>query len=79
MASGFIHCCTGEQLTGVVTRYFSGDKSALLVLSLDLERLTHPIKWEKATDSDGLFPHVYGHINRSAIAAVVPYSDFNRY
>ena len=48
-------------------------------LCLDTERIHHPIKWEKATDSDGLFQQVHGRINRSAITAVVPFSVFSRH
>jgi len=73
LASGFIHCCTAEQLPGVIERYFSGDKSALLVVELNPETLTEELQWEPATDSDGLFPHIYGPINRDAIIGVQPY------
>ena len=74
LASGFIHCCTAEQLPGVIERYFPGDNSNLLVVELNPEALTEELKWEPATDSDGLFPHIFGPINRSAIVAVRSYS-----
>ena len=70
LAFGFIHCCTAEQLPGVIERYFPGDNSNLLVVELNPETLTEELKWEPATDSDGLFPHIYGPINRSAIVGV---------
>ena len=70
LAAGFIHCCTAEQLPGVIERYFPGDNSNLLVVELNPETLTEELKWEPATDSDGLFPHIYGPINRSAIVGV---------
>ena len=73
LAAGFIHCCTAEQLPGVIERYFPGDNSNLLVVELSPDALTEDLKWEPATDSDGLFPHVYGPINRSAILRVTPY------
>ena len=73
LAAGFIHCCTAEQLPGVIERYFPGDNSNRLVVELNPEMLTEELKWEPATDSDGLFPHVYGPINRSAILRVTLY------
>ena len=73
LASGFIHCCTAEQLPGVISRYFPGDNSNLMVVELNPETLTEALKWEPATDSDGLFPHIYGPINRDAIIDVHSY------
>ena len=73
LAAGFVHCCTADQLPGVIARYFPGDNSTLLVVELNPEILTEGLKWEVATDSDGLFPHIYGPINRSAIIDVRPY------
>ena len=73
LALGFIHCCTAEQLPGVIARYFPGDNSNLLVVELNPDALSEELKWEAATDSDGLFPHIYGPINRDAIIGVHPY------
>ena len=77
LASGFIHCCTAEQLPGVIERYFQGDNSKLLVVELSPDALTEELLWEPATDSDGLFPHIYGPINRSAILRVTPYGVYS--
>lgn len=76
LAAGFIHCCTAEQLPGVVERFFPGDNSQLLVVELSPDALTEELKWEPATDSDGLFPHIYGPINRAAIVRVTPYRAY---
>ena len=73
MASGFIHCCTAEQLPGVILRYFPGDNSNLMVVELNPDALSEELLWEPATDSDGLFPHIYGPINRDAIIDVHSY------
>ena len=74
MASGFIHCCTAEQLPGVIARYFPSDNSNLMVVELNPDALSEELLWEPATDSDGLFPHIYGPINRDAIIRVEAYS-----
>ena len=73
LAGGFIHCCTAEQLPRVITRYFPGDNSNLMVVELNPDALSEELLWEPATDSDGLFPHIYGPINRDAIIGVHPY------
>jgi uncharacterized protein (DUF952 family) len=65
---GFIHCCTQEQLSGVLERYYKG-QTDLLLLKIDDQALEFPATYEKATN-DELFPHVYGTINKNAITAV---------
>ena len=73
LAAGFIHCCTAEQLSGVIDRYFPGDNSNLMVVELNPDALSEELLWEPATDSDGLFPHIYGPINRDAMIDVHSY------
>ncbi len=73
-AEGFTHCCLAEQLAGVVSRYFAG-QTGLLVLRIDTERLTSPLKRESPPGSDEMFPHVYGPLNVDAVAEVVPLED----
>lgn len=70
---GFIHCCTDEQLAGVLFRYFK-DQTGLLILEIDERELTSELKYEKSTN-DEFFPHVYGPINKSAIVSVNPSSE----
>ncbi|GHN01236.1 hypothetical protein WSM22_27250 [Cytophagales bacterium WSM2-2] len=65
---GFIHCCTSEQLAGVMERYFKG-KTGLALLHLDESKLKAELKFEASTN-DEEFPHLYGAINREAIIAV---------
>ena len=67
---GFIHCCTASQLTGVKERYFKG-KTGLVLLHLDDQKLKAELKYEVSTN-DEKFPHLYGPINRDAIAKVEP-------
>ncbi len=63
---GFIHCCTAEQLEGVVERYFSSRDPELIVLVIDPARVTSEIRWE------GGFPHVYGPLEVEAVASASP-------
>ncbi|MCW5910781.1 MAG: DUF952 domain-containing protein [Cyclobacteriaceae bacterium] len=65
---GFIHCCTQQQVEGVLSRYFKG-QTGLLMLEIDESKLQPGLRFEKSTN-DELFPHVYGAINKSAIVKV---------
>ena len=65
---GFIHCCEVHQLQEVLLRYFQG-QSSLLLLHIDEMKLTAPLKREVSTGGK-LFPHIYGHINKEAIARI---------
>ena len=68
---GFIHCSTSTQLAGVLDRFFKG-KTGLVLLEIDTERLTSPLKFEPATDLFELFPHIYGQLNIDAVVSVRP-------
>ena len=65
---GFIHCCTREQLEGVLDRYFKG-QSNLVLLHLDESKLHAELRYEPSTHSE-LFPHLYGGINQDAIIKI---------
>jgi uncharacterized protein (DUF952 family) len=65
---GFIHCCTPEQLPGVLQRYYS-NRTDLLLLELDETSLTATMKFESATGGE-LFPHLFGRINKNAIRKI---------
>lgn len=64
-SEGFIHCCTQQQVAGVLERYFRGQTN-LLLLEIDEAKLESELRFEKSTN-DELFPHVYGPINKTAI------------
>jgi len=65
---GFVHCCTQEQIAGVLERYFSNQKD-LVLLHLDERKLSAELKYEPSTNNES-FPHLYGPINRDAIVNV---------
>jgi uncharacterized protein (DUF952 family) len=80
---GFIHCTAGaSMLLEVANAFFADLADELLVLEIDPNRLTAPLKFEPpmppihasttskktVTASPGtLFPHIYGPLNRQAI------------
>lgn len=67
---GFIHLCDAEQIQHVCNNYFKG-QHGLIVLCVDAQAVTAPIKYEDTSGEGILFPHIYGALNRSAIRQVV--------
>lgn len=68
---GFIHLSMKEQVAGVVERYYQHIPD-LLLLHIDAERLTHPLRYERSTNNE-LFPHLYGPLNKDALVATERY------
>jgi uncharacterized protein (DUF952 family) len=71
---GFIHCLTLEQLPYVYGKFYK-DRTGLVVLRIDAERLKPPLRWENLHETLKLFPHVYGPINLDAVVEVVEIED----
>jgi uncharacterized protein (DUF952 family) len=73
---GFIHCTSCDELMIKVANHFHrnvpGDYVLLVIDTSKLENPPSPVKWEKATKFDSLFPHIYGPIDRNAIVGVRP-------
>lgn len=67
-SEGFIHCSTAEQVEGVLQRYYSGVEN-LLQLTIDEAKVKAQIKYEEAP-SGGLYPHIFGGINKDAIKKI---------
>ncbi len=71
-SEGFIHCCTHEQIAGVVGRYYVG-RDDLMLLTLDESKLTADLIWEDTSGSGVEFPHIYGPIDVAAVTSVEPF------
>ncbi len=72
---GFIHCTTGhDEMVATANRHYREDPRPFVVLTLDLDRLTSPVRIE---DERRIYPHVFGPIDRAAIVAVaaIPRDD----
>jgi uncharacterized protein (DUF952 family) len=67
---GFIHCSFAEQVSGSANRFYA-KSTDLLVLSIDAARLSSTLREEPAANGE-LYPHIYGPVNRDAVAAAVP-------
>ena len=67
---GFIHCTTGhDEMVGTANRHYCDDPRPFVVLTIDLGAVTSPVRIE---DERGIYPHVFGPIDRAAIVAVRP-------
>lgn len=65
---GFIHCTDeSEALVATANRHFADDPRPYLVLTIDLDRVGSPWRFD---DADRRYPHVYGPIERAAILGV---------
>jgi len=71
-ADGFVHCTAGAELMlRVANAFYHGVPGDFVLLVIEPDRLTAPLRWERSTDGLAqLFPHVYGPIDRAAIVEV---------
>ncbi|MFE6777275.1 DUF952 domain-containing protein [Streptomyces sp. NPDC057702] len=76
---GFVHCSPDEATTlAVATARFRYVVGPLMVLLIEEDKLDVLVRWEEADPEPppgvtGVtrFPHVYGHINRAAVAGMM--------
>ncbi|MEU1626640.1 DUF952 domain-containing protein [Streptomyces sp. NPDC020096] len=76
---GFVHCSPDESTALAVADAFYRDAvGPLMVLLIDEDALDSPVRWEPAEPAPPpgaaasvLFPHVYGRINRTAVAGML--------
>jgi uncharacterized protein (DUF952 family) len=68
-AEGFIHCTDGgTEMINTANRHYRDDPRAFLILTIDLDAAGSPWRIE---DERGVYPHVFGPIERRAILRVV--------
>ncbi len=65
---GFIHCSYRNQLDEVLKRYYK-DAKKVLILHINPHLLISELVAEPSTNRE-IYPHIYGKINKSAIANV---------
>jgi uncharacterized protein (DUF952 family) len=66
---GFIHCSKKDQVSGVLERYYRGQKD-LLLLTIDPAKVVAPLRYELAPSVNQEFPHIYGTLNLDAVINV---------
>jgi glutathione S-transferase len=67
---GFIHASREDQVLGVANRFYA-DAGPLLLLTIDPDRLTSPIR-DDEVEPGVTFPHIYGPIDLDAVVNVSP-------
>ena len=67
---GFIHCSEERQIAGVLDRYYK-DKTDLIKLVIETDKLTSPLYFDWSPSIEDTFPHIYGPINLDAVEDVV--------
>lgn len=74
---GFVHCSTRAQLRRVAEALYGDvDPETLVVLTIDADRLSAPVRYEAPTPDDERYPHVYGPIPIDAVVRVEPWADW---
>ncbi len=68
-AEGFIHCSTAGQVQGVAERFYAG-AGGMVLLEVDPLLLSALLCYERGTDLDEDFPHVYGPVTCRAVTGV---------
>jgi uncharacterized protein (DUF952 family) len=69
---GFVGCATATQHAAVANARFAG-RGDLVLLLIDTDRLTSPLRFEPVTAGGEAFPHVYGPVHLDAIFEATPY------
>ena len=65
---GFVHCTDGDEaMIAVANRFYRDDPRPFLLLTLDLDRTAS--RW-RFDDPSGIYPHVYGPIDKAAVTDV---------
>ena len=63
---GFIHMSQQHQVEGVKERYYKNVEN-LILLHIDENKLTAPLKYERSPSINENFPHLFGKLNLDAV------------
>lgn len=67
---GFIHCTDGlDNLVATANRHYRDDPRPFYVLDLRRDAIRPELRYE---DAKGIYPHIYGRLNRDAVVRVRP-------
>ena len=69
---GFIHCSERHQVAGVANAIFAG-RADLVLLTIEPAKVGSEVRYERAPDGAGPFPHIYGPLNTNAVARFSEY------
>lgn len=63
---GYLHCSTSQQYQKVRRKFFANELEVIL-LHLDVKKISAPIKWETSPSSGEAYPHIYGNLLLDAV------------
>jgi uncharacterized protein (DUF952 family) len=75
---GFIHASRQDQWPGVRERFYAEVTEPLVLLEIEVDRLTAPVVEESPPGIDETFPHIYGPLNPDAVVDVTPLGNVSR-
>lgn len=75
-SQGFIHLTAEPAAVSWVANAFYRDVPDLVALCVDEDRLSSPLRYDETPD--GVFPHLYGPLNRDAIVDIRPLTRDDR-
>ncbi len=70
---GFVHCTTGaHEMVATANRHYRTDPREFIVLTVDLDEVGAPWRYDTADPADTRYPHIYGEIPRVAVLGAYP-------
>jgi uncharacterized protein (DUF952 family) len=70
VADGYVHLSTGGQVAATLEAHFAG-RDDLFLAAVDLAKAGEAVRWERSRGG-ALFPHLYGRLSRTLVAAAGP-------
>ena len=70
---GFIHMSSRSQVDGVARRFYADATEPLLLLTIDVTRLSSELRLEVPPGATEAYPHLYGPLPASAVVAATPF------
>lgn len=69
---GFIHTSQAAQVERVANAFYQGVPD-LVLLIIDTDRVSSPIRYESVSGQDLPYPHIYGPLNIDAVVETRPF------
>ncbi|WP_216900219.1 DUF952 domain-containing protein [Synechococcus sp. CCY 9618] len=69
---GFIHASGAHQVDATFQRFYD-DAGEVLLLTIDPQQLSAPVRWEPAPPSGERFPHIHGPLPLKAVLTAEPF------
>ena len=68
---GFIHCSSfKEDVLQIVKNSFSMFEGTIFIVKIISDAVLAPVRFEKSSESETLYPHIYGPLNLDAVDGI---------